>query len=89
MGGIIAGPAVDEEILYAELSLGAVRLAKSLSDVAGHYSRPDVFKLSVDRRPRGQINALDAVSETHRNQADHRPLVAASEPATIASGERC
>ena len=70
MGGIIAGPAVDEEILYADISLEAVRLAKTLSDVAGHYSRPDIFKLAVDRRPRPQLDALDGASENGNSQGD-------------------
>jgi nitrilase len=47
-GEIIAGPVVGEEtILYAEGSLQAVRAAKSACDIAGHYSRPDIFSFKV------------------------------------------
>ena len=51
-GKIIAGP-VDcrEEILYAEIDLNAVRAAKWDLDTAGHYARPDVFDLHINRSP--------------------------------------
>ena len=51
MGEIIAGPAEGEEILIADASLDAVRSAKAMCDVAGHYSRPDLLRLVVNRSP--------------------------------------
>lgn len=50
-GKVIAGPAEGETILTADCSLGRVYSAKSLCDVAGHYSRPDIFQLRVNRTP--------------------------------------
>ena len=45
-GRYLAGPLFGEEgILTAELDLGEVAAARQLLDVAGHYSRPDVFRL--------------------------------------------
>lgn len=48
-GEIIAGPVKGEEtILIAEGSLDLVRAVKSVVDIAGHYSRPDVFRLTIN-----------------------------------------
>lgn len=47
-GEIIAGPLHKEEgILYAEMDLNKLHGSKWNLDVAGHYARPDAFKLSV------------------------------------------
>ncbi|MDP9465564.1 MAG: carbon-nitrogen hydrolase family protein [Actinomycetota bacterium] len=51
MGEVIVGPAAGEEILVAEASLETVRAAKAMCDVAGHYSRPDLLRLVVNRSP--------------------------------------
>jgi nitrilase len=48
-GEVIAGPAEGETILMAEGSTEHILSAKSICDVAGHYSRPDVFQLRVNR----------------------------------------
>jgi predicted amidohydrolase len=58
-GEIIAGPLDGEGILYAEGSLDVVRAAKAACDIAGHYSRPDIFDLRVDRRPRSAADFID------------------------------
>lgn len=50
-GEVIAGPAKGEEILIAEGSLENILAAKSAFDVGGHYSRPDIFSLRVNRKP--------------------------------------
>ncbi|MBI4768452.1 MAG: carbon-nitrogen hydrolase family protein [Deltaproteobacteria bacterium] len=48
-GEVIAGPAEGETILLADCSIDRLYSAKALCDVAGHYSRPDLFQLSVNR----------------------------------------
>ena len=50
-GEVIAGPAKGEMILTADISLADIFAAKSACDVAGHYSRPDIFQLRVNRQP--------------------------------------
>lgn len=50
-GEVIAGPAKGEVILIAEGSMEQVLAAKAACDVAGHYSRPDLFQLRVRRSP--------------------------------------
>ena len=52
MGEILAGPDYDGEcILTAEIDLNEVVRGKYDFDVAGHYARPDVFRLHVNERP--------------------------------------
>ena len=47
---IVAGPVGAEEgILYAECNLELGVLAKLRHDFAGHYNRPDIFQLQVNR----------------------------------------
>jgi nitrilase len=59
-GGIAAGPLHNEKgILYATIDIEAARNARRSLDVAGHYGRPDIFRLEVDRRPRSPVNFTD------------------------------
>ena len=53
-GSCVAGPVFDvPAILHAELDLARVRQGQMTLDVAGHYSRPDLFDFRViDRQPR-------------------------------------
>ena len=47
---ILAGPVVcKEETLYAEIDPAWMRGTKFSLDAAGHYARPDVFQLTVNR----------------------------------------
>jgi nitrilase len=55
MGEVVAGPAVGETMLLAEVSHARIREAKALCDTAGHYSRPDVLQLRVKRTPAARI----------------------------------
>lgn len=51
MGAIAAGPLNRQKgILYAEIDVEAARRARRSLDVCGHYSRPDIFSFTVDRK---------------------------------------
>jgi nitrilase len=52
LGKLLAGPTFDvETILTASLNLDDIGRGKFDFDVAGHYSRPDVFQLIVNEAP--------------------------------------
>ena len=62
-GGILAGPAgAGEQLLFADLDLGRCLHEKTVHDLAGHYNRPDVFALRVDRRRRDLFVPRDDAS---------------------------
>ena len=51
-GKVVAGPLHNEHgVLYADLDLGLVPGARRMLDTTGHYARPDIFELHVNRRP--------------------------------------
>ena len=56
---VLAGPVANkEETLYADLDLSQLALNKAMLDVAGHYARPDVFDLTVNRSPRPMVRSI-------------------------------
>ena len=59
-GEIVAGPMRKEAgILYCDIDLEKVGIARRALDVAGHYSRPDIFKLHVNTRPQSPVEFED------------------------------
>jgi hypothetical protein len=72
-GTVVAGPLVREEgILYADLDLDDGRARRRLFDPAGHYNRPDVFRLVVDDRPKPHVVSLAAGSAVGSVAGDRR-----------------
>lgn len=51
-------PESEEGLLFAEIDLGAIAIAKSFADPVGHYSRPDVARLLLNRRPQHRVEEL-------------------------------
>ena len=57
-GQVLAGPEYNREsILHAELDLDEIVRGKFDLDVVGHYARPDIFRLTVDERPRAPVES--------------------------------
>jgi nitrilase len=55
-GRVLAGPARDgEAVLIADLDLDEIDRAVLDLDVVGHYARPDIFTLVVDRAERSAV----------------------------------
>jgi len=51
-GRIAAGPLRREKgVLFAEIDAELARRSRRSLDVTGHYSRPDIFRLTVNRAP--------------------------------------
>jgi nitrilase len=70
-GQIIAGPAFGQEaILTAEIDLHNVTRGKFDFDVTGHYSRPDVFRLTVDERSQRPVTTLSDPSQHDRHDTE-------------------
>jgi len=73
---ILAGPmAAEEGILYAECNLELSVQMKLRHDFAGHYNRPDIFHLQINR-------AAPRLYSVH-NEAD--PALAAAPAAALAA----
>lgn len=63
-------PQDQDGLLFAELDLGAIAVAKSFADPVGHYSRPDVTRLLLNRSPQPQVEELPPGPEEVAGTAD-------------------
>ncbi|MGI8873287.1 MAG: carbon-nitrogen hydrolase family protein [Egibacteraceae bacterium] len=60
-GDLLAGPLEGSEgIVAAELDLDRARVSRRQFDPVGHYARPDVFHLEVNRQPTPATTFIDA-----------------------------
>lgn len=46
----------EEGLLYADVDLGLIGVAKAAHDPVGHYSRPDVMRLLFNRKPSARVH---------------------------------
>ena len=52
-------PETAEGLLYADVDLGFIGVAKAAYDPTGHYSRPDVVRLLFNKKPASRVHAFD------------------------------
>jgi nitrilase len=84
-GTVLAGPVRErEETLVADLDLRTVAVQRRHMDPAGHYNRPDVFRLHVDTSPRLAVIETPGTSPT---QAMAAPQNVAPQPAAAQNSE--
>ncbi|HVO06494.1 MAG TPA: carbon-nitrogen hydrolase family protein [Burkholderiaceae bacterium] len=56
-------PEQAEGLVYADIDLGMISLAKAAADPAGHYARPDVTRLLLNRTPGDRVVVRDAPAQ--------------------------
>jgi len=55
-GEIVSGPMHKETgLLYAEVDVSCVGIARRAMDIVGHYARPDIFTLHVNTQPQSPV----------------------------------
>lgn len=65
MGEVLSGPLYNREgLISAEFDLDDIVKARYDMDPTGHYSRPDIFKLTVDERERPAVDSITGKSDS-------------------------
>jgi nitrilase len=63
VGKVVAGPLHEKHgILFADCDPARASAAKRTLDVAGHYGRPDIFRLEVNREARAPVDFSTKIS---------------------------
>jgi nitrilase len=76
-------PPDQEGLLYADIDLGMISVAKAAADPAGHYARPDVTRLLFNNRPANRVEKL-TLPVDQEAEADGAPKAPAASPKVAA-----
>ena len=81
-------PEGTEGIVYADLDLGMISLAKAAADPAGHYARPDVTRLLLDRTPGDRVVSRQRQPAELKRGSEDEPAVPRADAAAEATPVR-
>jgi len=69
-------PEGEEGLVYADIDLGLISLAKAAADPSGHYARPDVTRLMLNRTPGHRVVGFSTPTTELRRADEPAPPVA-------------
>jgi aliphatic nitrilase len=78
-------PETEEGIVYADIDLGMISLAKSAADPAGHYARPDVTRLLLNKTPGDRVIVTKPGSREVTRADDDGPAILADREPVLAA----
>jgi len=73
-------PEGEEGLVYADIDLGLISLAKAAADPSGHYARPDVTRLMLNRTPGHRVVGFSTPTMELRRADEPVPAVATVAP---------
>ena len=76
-------PPTEEGIVYADIDLSMLEAAKYVLDPTGHYARPDVFSVRINRQPQAPVTGIANDQGAPVPTATHSADDADEEPAAI------
>ncbi len=72
LGQVLAGPARGAEtVITADLDLDQIVRGKFDLDITGHYARPDIFRLMVNRNPQVPVAFWGGEPDEHEDEHEH------------------
>ena len=68
----------EEGLVYADIDIGMIPLAKAAADPAGHYARPDVTRLVLDKTPGDRVVVRNRKGTEVSRRGEDAPAVPAA-----------